>query len=287
MSLTHAMRLLATGAVSTAVAVGGLATIPQTANAVSARAAQASTSYTCNFGSNGTRSIPVSFALPNMPTTALAGVPIAAQPVIASLSLPPGLPGLLVGAGGSLGATVDNLLMTVGYGAIPVSLAGPTSRVVSTGDGATLVVGGNLGTITPGAPGDMPIAFPSSFDLGLLKGTSTPLGSFTCSAPAASKAGTVQVSKQTSKMDGKVVGKAKSNKGAQIQVAVQRQVGVPLGRVSATLKGHKIGGAKLRHGQAVLQLQKLGVGVWKVKLSYTGDSATNAAHKTVTVHVTR
>jgi hypothetical protein len=283
MSLTHVTRLLATGAVSTAIAVGGLASIPQTANA----AAQASTTYTCNFGPNGARSIPVSFAMPSMPSTALAGVPIAAQPVIASMSLPPGLPGLLVGAGGSIGATVDNLLMTVGYGEIPVSLAGPTAKVVNSGDGATLVISGVLGTVTPGAPGAMPIAFPASFNLGLLKGTNTALGSFQCSQPAASKAGTVQVNKQTSKLDGKVLGKVKSNKGAQVQVAVQRQIGMPLGRVYATLKGQKIGGAKLRHGQAVLQLAKLGVGVWKVKLAYTGDSATNAAQKTVTVHVTR
>lgn len=280
MSLTHVTRLLATGAVATALATGGLAFTPQTAHA-----AQAATTYSCNFGSNGTYNIPVTFALPDLPTAALAGVPIPQQTLVATLSLPAGLPSRLVGNGGTLKAAIENLLVIVGLGELPVSLAGPAATVASSRDGATLVAGGFLGSTTPGTPGSLGFAFPSSFVLGVQKGNGAKVGSYSCTQAAPTPAGAVQVSQQTSKVSGKVVGKVKRDENGRVEVAVQRQVGEADGYVAATLKGKRIGRAHLRHGRAMLKLHTLDAGVWKVKLSYGGDSATQGSSKTITVHV--
>ncbi len=282
MSLTHVTRLLATGAVATALATGGLSLTPQAAHA-----AQAATTYSCNFGSNGTYNIPVSFALPNLPTAALAGVPIPQQPIVATMSLPAGLAAKLVGNGGTLKAAIENLLVTVGLGQLPVSLAGP-SATASSGSAATLVAGGFLGSTTPGAPGTLGFAFPSAFDLGVQKGNGAKVGTYSCSQAAPTNAGSVQVSRQTSKMSGKVVDKRVTrSENAQVQVTVRRQVGDPDGKVIATSKGQVLGKRKLRNGTALLKLDTLSPGVWKVRLHYNGDTATTGSTKTVTVHVTR
>ena len=98
----------------------------------------------------------------------------------------------------------------------------------------------------------------------------------------------MQVSQQTSKVSGKVVGnKVKSDENGRVEVAVQRQVGEADGYVAATLKGKRIGRAHLRHGRAMLKLHTLEAGVWKVKITYGGDAATQGSAKTITVRVVR
>lgn len=288
MSLTHLPRLLATGAASTALLAGALALIPQTAVAAPAGGGLASTTYSCDFGSKGRHAVPVSFALPDLPSTALAGIPIPAQPLTASVSLPSGLPGQLVGPGGSLKVALDSLPVSVGFAQVPVSLTGPAVTVVGVGDAVTLAAGGYLGGINPGAPGPLPIAYPAAFDLGLAKGSGASLGQFPCTQPATTDAGTVQVRQQSAEMTAKVVGKrVRSGRSAQVRIEVRRQLGVPRGTVSAKLGGRKVGWAKLKRGQAVMALRPLAVGVWKVKLVYSGDAATAPARRTVTVRVRR
>lgn len=288
MSLTHRPRLLATGAAATALLAGGLALSPQTALAAPAGGGVASTTYSCDFGSKGRHAIPVGFALPDLPSTALAGVPIPAQPLNASLSLPSGLAGQLVGPGGSLKVVVDSLPVSVGFAQVPVSLSGPPVTVVGAADAVTLVAGGYLGGINPGAPGAMPIAYPASFDLGLQRGSGAALGQFPCTQPATTEAGTVQVRQQTAEITAKIAGKrVRPGRQAQVRIQVRRQVGVPRGTVVAKLGGRKIGWAKIKRGQAVMQLPALAVGAWKVTFVYSGDAATAPARRTITVRVRR
>lgn len=267
MPKTHVSRLLVTGAASAALAVGGLSLTPTTAQAAGAAGA----TYSCA----GLGDVPVTYSLPALPLAALAGVPIAAQPLNAALTLPAGTT--------YKSGAIDNLLVAVGFGDVPVSLG---SAPITNG---VLNVTGALGSINPGLAVPIPVAFPKSFNLSLQGAKGAPV-TFTCSQGAEPAAGTIQVSQQESTLKAAPAAKkVKASKNGEIKVDVTRQVGAPTGKVYAIWKGKTIGQAKLKRsgGQVVLKLAKLAPGSYKINVKYEGDPVTKAAAQNVKITVVR
>jgi hypothetical protein len=287
-SFNRLTRLLASGTACAALAVGALTLTPDAADAASAQTAPPMTAtYSCNLGLLGTFDVPASFSIPGLPTQVPAGVALPAQPVAGTLTLPAGLlTVVLILANQTLDATVGQFLFTIGAGQAAVALTGTTGLLSSLLAGAPLQMTGTLAPFTPLLPGSLPIALPSSFNLSLLHGLVTTLG--VCTLKGTSTPTTVTVSKQTSKVSGKVVGKqVQQGQRAKLAVKVKRQVGKAAGRVVATLKGKVVGKAELTKGKARMTLKKLGVGLSKVQVTYLGDSITNTSTKTVRVRVVR
>ena len=297
MSVTHLKRLMTTGVVSSALAVGALAAAPGSASATTTTTA----TYTCastlpipfplNTVLLPSFTVPATFSIDTLPDLVTANVPVpAGVPVVGTLDLNglsnAGLGGLLTGLTPTLQGQLNTVLGTSGLGTAAV----PIDAAISQFSGGVATVNGTLGSFNPSSAGDLPIPVPTSFDLGLAFPVLSAVG-YHCTldnAAATAPIATLHVSKAGSSVKSKVITK-KVHQGSLGKVKVTvKTAGTATGKVVAKLKGKTIGQAQLKNGRATLKLKKLRkLGVNKVKLIYSGSASSLAATKTIRVTVVR
>jgi Big-like domain-containing protein len=295
MSLMRVSRLLATGAVSTALAVGGLSLATAAADA-----ATTSATYTCastlpippplNAVLAPSFTVPATFTATNLPSVATANLPVpAGVPVLGTFDFngigSAGLGGLLTNLGLTLQSTLSTVLGQAGAGAAVVPINGAFSQL----NGGIATLNGQLGSFTPSSAGDLPVPVPTSFDFATVLPVLDPVGYHcTLNNPAGTAPiGVVHVRKADSKVKAKS-GPVHKGQKATVAVKVKSPFGKSItGQVVAKLHGKTIGHGTLKKGKARLHLKKLAVGVHKVKVTYLGNAVTNASTKKVAVRVLR
>jgi hypothetical protein len=296
MSMTRLPRSLATGAVATALAVGGLSLASG-----AAEAATTSASYTCastlpippplNSVLVPSFNVPATFTVENLPSTLAANVPVpAGLPVVGTFDFngisSGGLGGLLTGLTLALQGNMNTVLSQAGGEQVAVPINGAFSQL----NGGIATLNGQLGSFTPTGVGDLPIPVPTSFDFGAAVPLFSALGyKCTLNNPSGTSAiGTIHVTKAGSKLKAKSAGAVHKGHKATVVVKVKTSFGQKAaGKVIAKLHGKKLGHGNLKNGKLRLHLKKLGVGVYKVKVKYLGNSVTEKSSKKVTVRVVR
>lgn len=296
MSVSRVWHLLATGAVSTALAVGGLSLTTGAAGA-----ATTSATYTCgstlpipaplNSVLLPSFTVPATFTAESLPSVATANVPVpAGVPVVGTFDFngisSGGLGGLLTGLGLTLQGNLSTVLEQGGAGAAAVPINGAFSQL----NGGVATLNGQLGSFTPTSAGDLPIPVPTSFDFGTALPVLSSVGYHcTLNNPGGTAPiGVVKVRKADSKLKAKSTGPVHQGQKATIAVKVKSPFGKNVtGKIVAKLGGKTIGHGNLKKGKATLHLKKLAVGVHKVKVKYLGDALTNASKKKVAVRVLR
>lgn len=292
MSVTRIKRLLATGVVSSALAVGGLAVAPGEASAAAATTA----TYTCastlpippplNAVLLPSFKVPATFSLGTLPTVLTANLPVpAGTPVLGTLDFNglsnAGLGGILTGLTLTLETTLNTVLTGAGLDAVSVPLTGAFSQL----NAGIATFNGTLGSFVPTDAGALPIPVPTSFDFGLAVPLLSAVG-YHCTLDNPATMATLHVDKSGSSVKAKVVTK-RVHKGALGKVKVSvKTAGTATGKVVAKLKGKTIGKGKLKHGKATLKLKKLTkLGVNTIKLVYSGSSSAAGSKRTVKVTV--
>lgn len=279
-SRTIAARSAVVGTI-TALATAGLVA----GTAGTATADPVTTTYTCTQALIGAFEVPVLVEPPALPTVP-AGVPVpaGALPVEAVAGVPAAVAGML-GLINADGGALTGFSVLAGGTAIPIQgLAGTGEKQA---DGSLLMrTTGTNGAFTSPLPGTHDLSMPTSFNLvptsaGTLLNFEIP-----CSTEAPASLGQLTTVKQGSQMSAKKVTKVKRGTKAKLPVSVTNMVGGASGDVVAQIGKKKVTKA-LSDGQARLALPRLKKpGTYKVKLSYLGDTVTEAAKKTVKIKVT-
>ncbi|SFC01649.1 Ig-like domain (group 3) [Nocardioides terrae] len=260
-----------------------LAAVAATLGAVApAQAAGISAAYQCVFPVVGpqTVTLTVNGALP---TTAAAGIPVAAGllhlPVTATTDISVGL--ALAGIQAN-GAEVKDFASTIGnvQVKVPAKFGAPTpsdaSHIQFSGEGINEF-------FQQPAAGTYAITLPKSFTITPTKdGAPIPGVTAPCTTATPVSLGSIKVDKQLGHVSAKASKKAVKKKKAKLVVSVANdwsaKGGVQVGGTVVVKKGKKVvGRATVVNGKATVKLKKLKKGVNKVKVSYLGDAYTGAA----------
>lgn len=289
MNVTRLKRLAVSGMATGAMAAGALTLAPAPAEAATAA------TYTCT--SNLPLPAPLSGVLPtsfqvpatitasNLPSVVTSNLPVPAGiPVVGTFDFSAsGLAGILQGLGITLQTTLNTVTGNVpGAGAIPLS--GAFSQI----NGGFSTLSAQLGSFTPTGSGALPIPVPTSFDFGLVAPVFGLLGyKCTLNNPAGTAPiGTINVVKQSAKV--KAHAKAKPGHKALVTVKVKTSAGQKAaGSVVAKLRGMKAKTKVLSNGKVRFVFKHLKLGKNKIKISFLGNSYTDAAKKKVTVRIAR
>jgi hypothetical protein len=286
MSFKRASRLFAGGAVSTALAIGGLSLAPEAADAATT---SASATYTCTTPLPGPLSsfqVPATFSLEDLPSTLTANLPVpAGTPVIGTLDF--SATGLLPSVILALQQTVDLVLGNVPGAS---SAQTPLDGVFTQLSGALATVTASLGSFTPTA-GSLPVPIPTSFDFAPIAGLLAGLGvNCTLNASSVQQGGGsgVTVVKQGAKIKAHTRKVIHRGQRSVVKVAVKTSAGQKgAGSIVAKVHGGKTVTKTLRNGKVRLVLKGLKVGMHKIKIKFLGNSYTNTAKKKVSVRVVR
>jgi hypothetical protein len=283
--------------IASRVAVGGISAALATAGLVgvtgsSASAAAASTTYTCTTAL-GSFDAPVSVDIPLLPSTAVAGFPVASG--LLSFSSTVTIPG-------TVQAALDTLTVTGGksndfgtafgdtVATAPVTWTKPAA---ADGSGNWVYTGSGVNSqfVLPKA-GTYSVNMPKQFTLDATKADGSTAISASCTSASPATIGTITLSKQAATVKAKA--KPKSiKKGATVSVKGKvtnefgKVGGAPVtGKVVVKDGKKKVGTAKLdKKGKFVVKVKGLAVGSHSLTVLYKGDDTTGKATSS-TVKVT-
>ncbi len=286
MKFAHLASRVAVGGVSAALATAGLVGVTGT----SASAAPVSTTYSCT-GAGQTFNVPVTVDIATLPKTAPAGFPVPAGLLGFNSTLTvPNPPASTLTTLGVTGGKSDDFGTAFGdtVAKAPVvwntATTNPDMSVTYSGKGAN-------GAFQLPKAGTYSVNMPKVFTL-TTTGGSTPITA-TCTSATPTQIGSIELSKQKSKVKAKAPKSAKKGAVVSVKGKVTNEF-VKIGGPEATGKvivkdgKKKVGTAKLKKGKFVVKLKGLAVGSHTLTVQYKGDDYSDkGVSKKVKVTVTK
>jgi hypothetical protein len=259
----------------------------------SASAAPVTTAYTCATPI-GAKQFPVVVDIALLPSTAPAGFPVPAGLLSfnSTLTVPADTAPVLSGAGVTGGKSDD---FGTSFGDTVAKAPVLWNTATTNGDGSITYSGkGTNAAFQLPEAGTYSVNMPKTFNLAATNAWGGTVVRVTCTSAAPSALGTIELSKQASKVKAKAAPKA-AKKGAVVTVKGKVtneyvKTGGPeaTGKVIIKDGKKKVGTAKLKKGKFVVKLKGLAVGSHKLTVLYKGDGYTDKGKsKAVTVKITK